>query len=43
MFYVISGQQFLTKSKTHKDKFESGNTDQFAVETLDLGKIQKIK
>ncbi|XP_072045883.1 lipoxygenase homology domain-containing protein 1-like [Amphiura filiformis] len=38
-----TGQQWLTKSKTHKDKFEQGNTDHFVVDSFQLGKIKSVK
>ena len=40
---IIAGQQYLTKSKTNKDKFKRGNTDHFVLETIQLGFISKMK
>ena len=39
----ITGPQFLTKSKTHKRKFQRGKTDEFDLQTFELGNITKIK
>ena len=39
----LTGKQFLKKSKTHKDKFERGNTDEFDLETGNVGEIEKIR
>ncbi len=38
-----SGQVFLKSSKTHKNKFEGGQTDEFIVEAVDLGPLEKIR
>ncbi len=34
---------FLKNSKTHKNKFERNNCDEFEIEALDIGEPQKIK
>ena len=41
--FIIAGKQYLTKSKTNKDKFKRGNTDHFVVEAVQLGAITKMK
>ena len=38
-----SGERPLKKSKTHRDKFERGNTDAFDQEAVDLGELKKVK
>ncbi|XP_071795423.1 lipoxygenase homology domain-containing protein 1-like [Asterias amurensis] len=38
-----TGQHFLKASKTNRDKFERGKTDEFIIEAVDIGEIQKIK
>ncbi|XP_022094211.1 lipoxygenase homology domain-containing protein 1-like isoform X2 [Acanthaster planci] len=38
-----TGQHFLKSSKTNRDKFERGKTDEFIIEAVDIGEIQKIK
>ena len=39
----ISGKLALKKSKTHRDKFERGNTDEFEMDTVNVGEITSIK
>ena len=41
--FVISGQHFLKKSKTHRDKFERGNTDEFELKAPKFGEVTSIK
>ena len=38
-----SGRIMLTKSKTNKNAFESGNTDVFEVVAPDVGILKKIR
>ncbi|KAK4470569.1 hypothetical protein MN116_006111 [Schistosoma mekongi] len=38
-----SGERKLTKSLTHRNKFERGQTDIFQMEIVDLGKINKVR
>ncbi|KAH8871549.1 Lipoxygenase homology domain-containing protein 1 [Schistosoma japonicum] len=38
-----SGERKLTKSLTHRNKFERGQTDVFQMEIVDLGKINKVR
>ncbi|XP_013416715.1 lipoxygenase homology domain-containing protein 1 isoform X2 [Lingula anatina] len=38
-----TGQMFLKVSKTNKDKFERGKTDEFVIEAVDIGELKKIK
>ncbi|XP_018651766.1 putative loxhd1 [Schistosoma mansoni] len=38
-----SGERKLTKSLTHRNKFERGQTDVFQLEIVDLGKINKVR
>ena len=38
-----TGQNFLKSSKTNKDKFERGKTDEFVIEAVQIGDIQKIR
>lgn len=33
----------LKASKTHKNKFEQGMTDEFTVEAVDIGPLKKIR
>jgi hypothetical protein len=33
----------LENSKTHKNKFERGNSDMFEIKEADVGEIRKIK
>ena len=33
----------MATSKTHKDPFESGHTDIFEIEAMDIGEPEKIK
>ena len=33
----------LKTSKTHRDKFERGNCDEFVITAVDLGELRKIK
>ena len=40
---AIAGQNFLKSSKTNKDKFERGQTDEFVIEAVQIGEIQKIR
>ena len=34
---------FLKSSKTNKDKFERNQMDEFVIEAVDIGDLQKIK
>ena len=38
-----SGERKLEKSKTHRDKFEKGQTDVFEISAVDLGELLKVK
>ncbi|XP_071500737.1 lipoxygenase homology domain-containing protein 1-like [Diadema antillarum] len=38
-----TGKHFLKASKTHRDKFERGNTDEFVVEAVDIGELEKVR
>ncbi|CAH8570297.1 unnamed protein product [Schistosoma margrebowiei] len=38
-----SGERKLTKSLTHRNKFERAQTDVFQLEIVDLGKINKVR
>ncbi|CAD5121003.1 DgyrCDS9547 [Dimorphilus gyrociliatus] len=38
-----TGNRFLRNSKTNRNKFERGNTDEFIIEAVDLRKIKCIK
>ena len=38
-----AGKLALTASKTHRNKFEKGNTDVFDVSAPNVGKLEKIK
>jgi hypothetical protein len=38
-----TGKVPLATSKTHKDPFESGHTDVFEIEAMDIGEPKKIK
>jgi len=40
---LIIGKVPLTTSKTHKDPFESGHTDVFEIEAMDIGEPTKIR
>ena len=40
---IISGMVMLKSSRTHSNKFESGNTDEFTVEAVNIGELKKIK
>ncbi len=42
MFSII-GKVPLATSKTHNDPFESGHTDLFEIEAMDIGEPKKIK
>ncbi|XP_063398724.1 lipoxygenase homology domain-containing protein 1-like isoform X1 [Mytilus trossulus] len=49
VYMVLYGDQdhtdkmFLKSSMTYKNKFESGHTDEFILEAVNIGKLQKIK
>ncbi|XP_065836583.1 lipoxygenase homology domain-containing protein 1-like [Oscarella lobularis] len=49
VFVVLYGEKDdtgvipLTKSETHRNKFEQGQTDEFVLEAIDIGKIRKLK
>jgi hypothetical protein len=34
---------FLKSSMTYKNKFENGQTDEFILEAVNIGKLHKIK
>ena len=38
-----TGERKLDKSNTHMDKFERGQTDNFDIKAVDLGKLSKVK
>ncbi len=38
-----TGQIFLKTSKTNRDKFERNKCDEFDIEAVDIGELQKIK
>ncbi|XP_074659812.1 lipoxygenase homology domain-containing protein 1-like [Tubulanus polymorphus] len=38
-----TGQVFLKSSKTYNNKFERNHTDEFIIEAVDIGDLQKIK
>ncbi|XP_063957148.1 lipoxygenase homology domain-containing protein 1-like [Lytechinus pictus] len=38
-----TGKNFLKSSKTYRDKFERGHTDEFVVEAVDIGELEKIR
>ena len=40
---MSSGMINLKASKTHRNKFELGMTDEFIVEAVDIGPLQKIR
>ena len=37
-----TGNIALKSSKTHTNKFESGQNDEFTIETADIGDLEKI-
>ncbi len=41
--YDDTGQMFLKTSKTNRDKFERNQMDEFVIEAVDIGELQKIK
>ncbi|KAJ8017682.1 Lipoxygenase-likey domain-containing protein 1 [Holothuria leucospilota] len=41
LFHV--GQHFLKSSKTNKNKFEQGQTDEFIIEAVNIGELKKIR
>ena len=49
VYLIMEGEQgktetlFLKNSKTHKNKFERNNCDEFEIEALDIGEPQKIR
>ena len=43
IFPIFSGVIPLKSSLTHSNKFESGNTDEFLVECVNIGELKKIK
>jgi len=43
MFILIIGKVPLATSKTHRDPFESGHTDVFEIEAINIGEPRKIK
>ncbi len=49
VFIILYGDQNdtgiipLKQSKTHRDKFERNQTDEFVVEAIEIGDIQKIR
>ena len=38
-----TGTMFLKSSKTNKNKFERNQMDEFVIEAVDIGELQKIK
>ena len=34
---------FLKSSKTHRDKFERNQMDEFVIEAVDIGELQKLR
>ena len=42
-FKHFAGETFLKKSKTNKNKFERGQTDEFELKLAKVGAIKKIK
>ncbi|XP_030851151.1 lipoxygenase homology domain-containing protein 1 isoform X3 [Strongylocentrotus purpuratus] len=38
-----TGRNFLKSSKTYRDKFEQGHSDEFVVEAVDIGELEKIR
>jgi hypothetical protein len=41
--FSFTGRVPLLKSKSFKDPFESGHTDEFEIEAMDIGEPRKIK
>lgn len=41
--YIFTGIINLKASKTHKNKFEKGLTDEFTVEAVDIGPLKKLR
>lgn len=41
--YLPTGIINLKASKTHKNKFERGLTDEFTVEAVDIGPLKKLR
>lgn len=41
--FTSLGKILLKSSKTHKNKFEAGQTDEFVVEAVNIGELMKIK
>lgn len=41
--YKSTGIINLKASKTHKNKFEQGMTDEFTVEAVDIGPLKKLR
>lgn len=48
VFVVLYGEEdntgkiLLKTSKSHKNKFEGGQTDEFIIEAIDIGPLKKI-
>ena len=40
---TTSGKREMSKSETHRDKFERGHEDVFKIEAIDLGKLEKVR
>lgn len=40
---IFTGIINLKASKTHKNKFEKGMTDEFTVEAVDIGTLKKLR
>lgn len=43
VMYSPTGIINLKASKTHKNKFERGMTDEFTVEAVDIGPLKKLR
>ena len=41
--FCLTGLLPLKASKTHRDKFERNQCDEFVIEAVDLGELRKIK
>lgn len=41
--FIFTGIINLKGSKTHKNKFEQGMTDEFTVEAVDIGPLKKLR
>lgn len=40
---IFTGIINLKASKTHKNKYEKGMTDEFTVEAVDIGPLKKLR